>query len=241
MGDVSSSARANLQAQRPFFGRSSDLDHLLTRARTPGVTVIVERPRCGKTRLCLEVRDRLAAEGVVVGYAEANPYRADLAGRALADAYSAAMASDKRRLLLEHPDPDLAARVAHVSAAARKAVLPATLLDVPGLPRRSPPWPPERGLEPVMLSAADLRGLVSFLAVTGDRPVVLFLDGWTTAPEGAADAAVRGLLEQPAEAPGCRVFVPVDATDPLRNEAKRRFAGLAGGPQADVHDLAGWT
>jgi hypothetical protein len=237
MGDASTSPGTNVQPRRPFFGRASDLDLLLTQAHTPGVTMLIGRPRCGKTRLLLEARDHLVAKGVVVGYAETSPYRPDLAAHALADAYATAMAAEKRRLVLEHADPDLTARLAHVSAAARKAVLPAPLLDVPGRPWRTPPRPAERGLEPALLTATDLRGLVSFLALTGDRPVVLFLDGWTTAPEGAADAAVRSLLEQPAEAPGCRLFVAVDATDPVRTEAKGRFAGPAGGPQADVHEL----
>jgi hypothetical protein len=237
MGDALTSPGTNAQPRRPFFGRAADLDLLLTRARTPGMTVLIGRPRCGKTRLFLEAREQLLAEGVIVGYAEASPYRPDLAARALANAYATAMAAGQRRRVLEQADPDLAARLAQVSGTARKAVLPAPLLGVPGRPWRTPPRPAERGLDHVLLTAADLRGLVSFLALTGDRPVVLFLDGWTAAPEEAADAAVRGLLERPAEAPGCRVFVAVDATDPVRTAAKARFAGPAGGPQADVHEL----
>ncbi len=237
MGDASTSPGTDGPSKRPFFGRAADLDLLLTQAHAPGVTVLVGRPRCGKTRLFLETRDRLVAEGVVVGYAEADAYRPDLAARALADAYAAAMAQTKCRQALEHADSDLTARLARVSGAARAAVLPAPLLEVPGRPWRASPRPAERGLEPALLAAADLQGLVSFLSISGDRPVVLFLDGWTAAPEGAAGAAVRGLLEQPAEAPGCRVFVAVDAADPARGETRRRFAEPAGGPRADVHEL----
>ncbi len=236
MGDASTSPGTDRAPKRPFFGRAADLDLLLSRARTPGVTVLVGRPRCGKTRLLLEARERLITEGAVVGYAEADLYGPELTACALIDAYATALASDERRLALEHPDAETAARLAHVGEAARMAVLPAPLLDVPGRPWRPPPPPAERGLEPAPLSAADLHGLVSLLTVADDRPVVLLLDGWTAA-DAPAEVAVRDLLERPAEAPGCRVVVALDASDPVRGEAKTRFGGRAGGPAADVHEL----
>ena len=236
MGDASTSPGTNAQPRRPFFGRATDLDHLLTEARAPGVTVLVGRPRCGKTRLLFELRERLLAEGVVAGYAEADLYRPDRIANALADAYAAGMASEKRALVLEHPDAELAVRLAHVSVAARDAVLPVPLLDVPVRPWRTPPRAPERGLEPALLGADDLRGLASFLAIVGDRPVVLLLDGWTDVPD-AQTAAVGSLLRQPAEAPGCRVVLAIDVTDPRRGEAKRLFAESGGDQGADVHEL----
>ena len=192
MGDASTSPGTDGPSKRPFFGRAADLNLLLTQAHAPGVTVLVGRPRCGKTRLFLETRDRLVAEGVVVGYAEADAYRPDLAARALADAYAAAMAQTKCRQALEHADSDLTARLARVSGAARAAVLPAPLLEVPGRPWRASPRPAERGLEPALLAAADLQGLVSFLSISGDRPVVLFLDGWTAAPESRGRRGRQG-------------------------------------------------
>ena len=67
MGDASTSPGTDRAPKRPFFGRAADLDLLLSRARTPGVTVLVGRPRCGKTRLLLEARERLITEGAVVG------------------------------------------------------------------------------------------------------------------------------------------------------------------------------
>ena len=120
------------------------------------------------------------------------------------------------------------------------AVLPAPLLDVPGRPWRPPPPPAERGLEPAPLSAADLHGLVSLLTVADDRPVVLLLDGWTAA-DAPAEVAVRDLLKRPAEAPGCRVVVALDASDPVRGEAKTRFGGRAGGPAATFTNSDAWT
>ena len=54
-----------------FFGRRKDVEVLIARATEPGLTMVLGRPRMGKTTLLLETARRLSEEhGCLVGYHE---------------------------------------------------------------------------------------------------------------------------------------------------------------------------
>jgi hypothetical protein len=88
------STNPNPAEPRPFFGRQVDLDYLLGRARTTGLTAVMGRPQEGKTRLLEEARDKLREQGLIVGYAESTGQYGDVLLRAVRNAYEHASATD---------------------------------------------------------------------------------------------------------------------------------------------------
>src|SRR5256885_1201984 len=79
----------------PFFGHQKDLNSLLQRVENPGVTFVCALPAQGKTRLLVEIRDRLGVSnyiardggGFLVGYDEAAQETTNTMLRALKDLY----------------------------------------------------------------------------------------------------------------------------------------------------------
>ncbi len=71
-----------------LFGRKPDVDYLLGRAQSCGLTAVIGRPKMGKTWLLEETARRLTEQGYLVGYHECRGQSSDLLLRTVADLYS---------------------------------------------------------------------------------------------------------------------------------------------------------
>src|SRR5580704_13446147 len=71
-----------------IFGRLPDIEYLIGRAKTKGLTAVVARPKMGKTWLLIDVARRLSEEDAfLVGYYESKGGEHDMLLRSLLDLY----------------------------------------------------------------------------------------------------------------------------------------------------------
>ena len=178
-----------------LFGRKPDIDHLTARSHTKGVTVVVGRPKLGKTWLLQQMAGRLDTESdALVGYHECKGETADLLLRAVSDLYTRWLSDsgnwEQAKLLwARHKDS--------FTAGAGQA-FGRVVEGLSGLWG----WTPKivgskirEGFDALATAASDLTsgGLTTFRplsydqalelfsivsAVSGHRPLVLVLDAW---------------------------------------------------------------
>ena len=237
MERASTSASA-AEAGRPFFGRRDDLDYLLGRVRTPGLTVLLGPSQIGKTRLLAETRSRLIERGVIVGLAESTGRHCDLLLLALRASYAqAAASSDKLGTLIDEARENRLGILEGVSAATLAVVLPDELRVVVDAAQGGATAVRSVALEATGLTNHEALGLASFLATAGDQPLVLILDAWERSLFAPGIDTLRGLIGQARARPGCHVVLAVTPHEPLDADARLRLIGGADGPGAATRTL----
>ncbi len=225
-------------AHRPFFGRQDDLDYLLDRTQTPGLTVLLGHPQIGKTRLLRETRSRLIDRGFTVGYAESTGRHCDLVLLALRDAYAQAAASDKLSVLIDEATENRLGVLNGVSPGSLAVVLPAPLRAVVDAAQSGAAAMRSAALEATQLTNGEALSLASFLATASTQPLVLILDAWEKSLFAPGIAATRSLLSHTRARPGCHVVLGVTAHEPFDQESRLRLIGTAGGPRTAARELS---
>ncbi len=225
-------------AHRPFFGRQDDLDYLLDRTQTPGLTVLLGRPQIGKTRLLRETRSRLIDRGFIVGYAESTGRHCDLVLLALRGAYAQAAASDRLRVLSDEARENRLGVLNGVSPGILAVALPAPLRTVVDVAQSGATAMRSAALEATQLTHDEALSLASFLATGSTQPLVLILDAWEKSLFAPGIAATRSLLSHTRARPGCHVVLGVTTQRPFDEESRLRLIGTAGGPRTAARELS---
>jgi len=240
-----------------FFGREEDVRYLLSRAKRPGLTAIVARPKMGKTWLLEETARLLSTEqSHLVGYHECKGQLADLMLRAVSDLYArwladARMWQQARSIWERHKDNLITGAgkavgriFSAVAALPSRALAPVgdivrEAFDALAAANRDLTT---GGLELKRLDYDQARELVQIVARVSARPLVLILDAWEQSPSLRQERRTLELvLSHLADWPEVHVFLGVRR--PHHDEAQPDHAYLASrdlaasNPAAEVYDL----
>jgi hypothetical protein len=197
-----------MRPPRHLLGREEELARLTDLAKDQGITVVAGRPQIGKSRVLEELKHRLTQEQVLVGFCESSGQEPDSLLRAVADAYSAWLATASWRAQAN----SLLQRHGRQQTTLALKLLTKLLQSTPGLSVAdellSILWSAGDDLR----SPAPLRrlqydqsmNLVSTLVNTSQRPVALILDGLEQSPDlrgetKALSAVLRHLDEWPLQ------------------------------------------
>lgn len=178
-----------------FFGREQDVEYLLGRVVSPGLTAIVGRPKLGKTWLLEEV-GRRTQEDSIVGYHESTGQTSDILLRVISDAYvrwlSFAGFIDQARSLRERHRDDLVGRAGSAVGAILEAVGKITkgptkpLATIVGRALNSLTQADTdlktAGLRLEPLQYEQARDLVVLLGRLSGKKAVLIWDAWEQSP-----------------------------------------------------------
>ena len=219
-----------------LFGRAADLDHLLARAQSKGLTGVAGRAQRGKTWLLQQLARGLNAppRKFLIGYFETHGEGSDVLLRAVSDLYTQWLSDagylQQAKLVWGQQQGDLLGRFAASLGG---------MLDKIGLGNPVAKAVDESlqalvtanqslrsgGLELKPLQYEQARDLVNLVARVSGRPLALILDGWEKSPALAQQAALLdAILRHSEDWPQLHVFLG------LRPEAgaERHVADLQG-------------
>ena len=222
-----------------FFGRRKDVEVLIARATEPGLTMVLGRPRMGKTTLLLETARRLSEEhGCLVGYHEWVG-SSDMLRGAAEDLYERWLSQETLRSQARR----FADKVRGLTVGDTAKAIGVLLTDVAGVATGAPPVVTNRiketfnGLATLnrnlssgatgfpAISYEQSRDLVKLASqYSGDTPVVLILDAWEQSEGVETDRKLfENFLSRIDEWPPCHLLLGVRQPDAGDEDKVRRI------------------
>ncbi len=201
-----------------LYGRKKDMDYLLGRISSKGITALAGRPKMGKTWLLEELARQHSGSGYLVGYNECRGEH-DQVLRTLSNLYSSWLAeaknSDQAKIILEQNRGQWVGKVGKAIASLLSMALPenvgATVRDVFQELATIDANLKNGALNLTTLPYDQALELLTLLSrLTSGKSMILIFDAWEKSSSIKSDKNIlEGYLNHIMDWPQCHIFLGI--------------------------------